>query len=295
LPIDRQPDGTGGRKMAIMRLNFYAQTLGMYTNVFVHIPSFNQGFELEKSLDELYPANVKFQTMWLLHGGSDDDSLFQNCTNVMRYADENKLAVVIPCDYNAGYTDFPRSAKYFTYIAEELWDFMMANFPISDKREDNFVAGNSMGGGGATKMALTYPERFAAAVLLSGGGVPRPDSEAGRNLALGNMDFWKRMKDVGWPMPTLPKDVEREDPHDLLLKALAEGKKLPKFFITCGEEDEIVYETAKSAAEYMPTLGLDVYSEFLPGYKHEWDFWDLSLRKVIYEWLPLKRTHIIEN
>lgn len=283
--------------MAILRLNFYAQTLGMYTNVFVHIPSFNQGFELEKSLDELYPANVKFQTMWLLHGGSDDDSLFQNCTNVMRYADENKLAVVVPCDYNASYTDFPRGAKYFKYIAEELWDFMMANFPLSDKREDNFVAGNSMGGGGATKMALTYPERFAAAVFLSGGGVfRRPvQLDPGRGPTARHMAFRQRVMALGWPMPTLPKDVERTDPHELLLKALAEGKKMPKFFITCGDQDEIAYDSARAAAEYMPTLGLDVYSEFLPGYKHEWDFWDLALRKAIYEWLPLKRTHIIEK
>jgi putative tributyrin esterase len=275
--------------MAIMRLNFYAQTLGMQTNVLLHIPSFNQDSELTKSIADLYPPNLKFQTLWLLHGGSDDDSLFQNCTNVMRYASANKLAVVIPCDYNASYMDVAGGALYFTYIAEELRDYLITHFPLSDRREDNFVAGNSMGGIGATRLALVYPERFAVAMALSGGGVRRPADNPDKSQ---EGMFLARIRALGWPMPDLRRDAYGEN-HDLLMQAVAAGKTLPRFIISCGEQDDIAYQSNLSAAQYMPAFGVDVFSEFLPGYKHEWDFWDLALRRAIYEWLPLKRAPVV--
>jgi putative tributyrin esterase len=273
--------------MAILRLNFFAQTLGMPTNVLIHLPSFNQDAQLTTSLDELYPPDMKFQVLWLLHGGSDDDSLFQNNTNVMRYASDNKLAVVVPCDYNASYMDHPHG-KYCTYIADELRSFLTASFPISDRREDNFVAGNSMGGIGATRLALAYPERYSVAIALSGGGVRRPVARAD---ATQENVFLARVKALGWPMPDMSRDAYGEN-HELLMKALAEGKKLPKFIISCGEKDDIAFQAAQSASEYMAELGIDVTSELVPGYRHEWDFWDLALRRAITTWLPLRRASV---
>ena len=41
-------------------------------------------------------------------------------------------------------------------------------FPLSEKREENFVAGLSMGGYGAIKLGLRKSEAFAAAASLSG-------------------------------------------------------------------------------------------------------------------------------
>jgi Na+-driven multidrug efflux pump len=40
--------------------------------------------------------------------------------------------------------------------------------PVSARREDNFIAGLSMGGRGTIKYAVNHPERFAAAAVLSG-------------------------------------------------------------------------------------------------------------------------------
>jgi S-formylglutathione hydrolase FrmB len=53
-------------------------------------------------------------------------------------------------------------------VSEELPRYVQAVFPLSDWREDNFVAGSSMGGYGAFKLALNQPDRFAAAISLSG-------------------------------------------------------------------------------------------------------------------------------
>ena len=49
-------------------------------------------------------------------------------------------------------------------------------------------------------------------------------------------------------------------------------------------------EGTKYGSDYLKELGYSVYFEEIPGYVHEWDFWDLALRKALKEWLPLRRS-----
>ena len=78
------------------------------------------------------------------------------------------LAVVMPAVHLSFYTDMAYGGKYWQFISEEVPAVVRDMFPLSSEREDNFVAGLSMGGYGAFKLALTYPERYAAAASLSG-------------------------------------------------------------------------------------------------------------------------------
>src|SRR6185369_5620957 len=66
------------------------------------------------------------------------------------------------------YTDMVYGSKYWQFISEEVPTLVHDMFSLSSKREDNFVAGLSMGGYGAFKLALTHPDRYAAAASLSG-------------------------------------------------------------------------------------------------------------------------------
>ena len=70
--------------------------------------------------------------------------------------------VVMPSVYNSAYTDMKYGLDYFSYLTEELTDFVERNFPAATKRENRFIAGMSMGGYGAYKWGLTCPEKFAA-------------------------------------------------------------------------------------------------------------------------------------
>ena len=82
--------------------------------------------------------------------------------------------------------------KYWTFVSDELPQIARSFFHLSDKREDNFVAGLSMGGYGAFKLALNHPDRFAAAASLSGALDIRSRTlaDAGRkfDLILGGKD-----------------------------------------------------------------------------------------------------------
>ena len=113
--------------MAVMRLNFISKELGMATNVTAILPSFDQGYDVGRPLEEIYAPKKKWPVLWLLHGGSGDDADYLNWTNIARYAVEYNCAVICPCDYNAAYSDFPRGAKYYKYIVEELREFIITH------------------------------------------------------------------------------------------------------------------------------------------------------------------------
>ena len=106
--------------------------------------------------------------LYLLHGLSDDDTIWLRRTSIERYVAPLGLAVVMPQVHRSFYTDEAYGGRYWTFLSEELPALVGSLFRVSSRREDTFVAGLSMGGYGALKWALRQPERFAAAASLSG-------------------------------------------------------------------------------------------------------------------------------
>jgi len=270
--------------MAVMKLWFHSLELGIHTKVSVILPT-GRPRTVEKREKSLY------QVMWLLPGGSDDCNDFIQNTNIARYADDYQIAVVIPEANNAFYTDgyIINGGKYFTYITEELPKMLRSVLPLSPKREDNFVAGNSMGSGGAMKCAMLHPEMYGAALMMSGSGMRMHRAE----------DSWVAdfCRDVVADH-SLAKYGSVDNPKENVQMAipiyniLKEGKtELPKLYFTCGGDDMLIRDIM-IAFPFYRKMGLKFFYEEVPGYKHEWDFWDLSLRKALREWLPLRHALI---
>ena len=278
--------------MAVIKMNFLSQALGMQTNITICLPTYSFA-DAVADRREVYVPGMKYQVLWLLHGGSGDDSDYLNFSNIARYADENKIAVVMPAGYDSFYTNWHEGcdgAQYYTYITEELFHTLPILFPFSTKREDNFVAGLSRGSHGAMKIAINHPERYAAALIMSGSAI-RP-----KNIAQG-LDT---VAEHSGPLPTILKRITRLQQEDFVkgtendVNAIAvekarSGQPLSQFFITCGGDD-FALEGTKYGSDYLKELGYNVYFEEIPGYVHEWDFWDLALRKALKEWLPLRRS-----
>jgi len=276
--------------MALVKFNFLSKYLGMQTNVTMCLPSFSFRDLMNQKLD-FYQPGMKFQTLYLLHGGSGDDSDYVNFTNIVRYADDHRIAVVMPCDYNHFYTDAAEGPRYWKYIAEELPQVCQTLFPLSARREDNFVAGLSMGGFGAMKMGVMKGENFAAVLCMSG-VVFDPDKikdfpgpRATQDVA--DPDVMPRIR-----LDTILGDLDhyKDGPNDVWRFArrnVEQGRLLPKFFFTVGDQD-FAREHVEDANQYFTSLGYDTFFELVPGYGHEWDFWDLTLRKALEKWLPIR-------
>ena len=257
--------------MAFIECNFYSDCLMTNTTVSVIIPSMNM--EISGKERSKFKKDRKFRTLYLFHGIFGDHTDWMRFSSIERYAEENSLAVVMPACANSFYADMVHGGKYWTFISEELPNAMKALFPLSDKREDNFTAGLSMGGYGAFKLALRKPEQFAAAISLSGGLdiVAQVRKPAIPNLAL---------KDV-FADPEKIRDSE-DDLFYLIRHAVENGIEIPMMYQACGTED-FLYTDNLRFRDYAQNLGVNLTYTESKGI-HDFYFRDEYIQKAI-RWL----------
>ena len=187
------------------------------------------------------------------------------------------LAVVMPAVHRSFYTDMAHGANYWAFISEELPTLARSFFPLAEEREANFVAGLSMGGYGAFKLALTYPERYAAAASLSGVLDVVHSLKSTQDAAR----LAERQRIFG------DLDAVEGSPHDLLYLARQvahSGTAQPQLYQCCGTEDPL-YANNVRARESLRSLGLALTYEDGPG-AHDWGYWDQQIQRVL-AWLPL--------
>lgn len=203
--------------------------------------------------------------LYLLHGLSDDHTMWCRRTSIERYAEEKGLIVIMPTTHRGFYTDMAHGMKYYTYIAEELPKKIKNLFNIDPPRSKTFVAGLSMGGYGALKFALREPERFCAVGAMS--SVTDMASRQPFNPMLSDI-FGDELK-----------------PEDDLYKLAEKNKNnLPRIYITCGTEDGLL-EMNRNFDRYLTGLGVEhTYLEY-PG-THNWAYWDARIKEIL-DWFGL--------
>src|SRR4030095_9474870 len=141
--------------MILNEINFFSETTGLLSSMYVLLP--------KRTLAEIQNKRTpKYRTLYLLHGHSDDHTAWQRYTSIERYAEDLNLVVVMPAVHLSFYNDMAHGGKYWQFISEEVPALARDIFPLSAERKDNYVAGLSMGGYGAFKMALTHQARYAA-------------------------------------------------------------------------------------------------------------------------------------
>ncbi len=258
--------------MALLRCDFFSDVLGLSTSMSVILP--------QHTSSQIGMAGSTrsggHPTLYLLHGLSDDDTTWSRRTSIERYAAPLGLAVVMPQVHRSFYADEVHGNRYWTFLSEELPSIVGDFFRLSDRREDTFVAGLSMGGYGALKWALRHPERFAAAASLSG-----------------SLDMARRRRDEpGPPVGDLMRQIFADRPvagtgddlWRLLDRGNPAGSAVPALYVCCGTEDPL-YGESVAFRDACRERGVQVTGEFGPG-EHEWGYWDARIRDVL-GWLPL--------
>ena len=222
----------------------------------------------------------RLPVLYLLHGFSDDHTIWMRRTSIERYVADYGIAVVMPQVDHSFYTDMAYGKKYGMFLSEELPQVAQSFFPLSDKREDNFVAGLSMGGYGALKWALRKPEMFAGAASLSG-----------VLDMVSHMEMVRKQSDpIGHALYHVfgEKDVKNtEDDLFYLMRQLKENNQpIPKLFQACGTEDFLLEENV-SFRQVAEELQIPLTTTFSKG-EHEWGYWDQTIQEVL-EWLPINK------
>lgn len=263
--------------MALIHCDFYSEILGTGTALDAIVPIL-PSTEENASILNGGPLPVLF----LLHGLHSDHTAWTRYTSIERYAEEKGIAIVMPDAGRSFYTNMYRGYRYFDFFADELPRIANRLLPISLRREDRFIAGLSMGGYGAFKIALTRPEQYKAAASLSGA------------LSLSSIDEPDTLL-PDWPIIFGPNGAVNHPDSDLFLlaKKFAQSNEHPLDLYQCCGTEDFLYKTNRDFLGEARKLGIEIHYEEESG-GHEWGYWDMKIQSVL-DWLPIERNSLPNN
>ena len=228
-----------------------------------------------------YPSKKPpFKTLYLLHGITGNHTDLISETRIRAWAEERRIAVVMPSGYNAFYLDHPETHNYYgRFVGEELLDVTRSMFPLSDRREDTFIGGVSMGAYGAMRNGLKYCENFGSIISLSTAMV----IDGFDQIISDGLFFLERSY-----LESIFGDLNQvvgsdKDPARLAADLVYCDRPRPRVFMACGDQDPLA-SANRMLAERLRGTGLDVtYHELHGG--HDWNLWNQALPQAM-DWLP---------
>lgn len=263
----------------ILTASFFSHALktNVSANLFIPTPEGNEQIT-DESVKEKYRYEKGLPVVYLLHGAFGNYYSWVRFSNVERYAQKHGCVLVMASAENSFYHNMYHGGAYYTFFSEELPGLIRNLFPVSQKREDTYIAGFSMGGYGAWYLALHNPDRYCKAASMSGAlDLPRLYSES-----RGKNDF-----PIDWN--TIFEDpAHLEGSESDLLHIYDEcGRKsdIPELYQSCGTEDSL-YPMNTSIRDALLKKGAKLkYEEGTGG--HTWDFWDRDIQNVLNWMLPV--------
>jgi len=224
----------------------------------------------------IYPetGTPPFPVLYLMHGRSDDSSSWSRNSRIENHAAAFPMIVAMPDGYLGFYTDNEQGPAFARHIGKELPDMIERTFQARADRAGRAIGGLSMGGYGALRVGLGYPDRFCSIHSHSG-------ALDGAATLLRN---WKEAHDPEGP--DLPGEMQRifgSQPmgprHDLLELAKNASSNLPEILIDCGTGDFLLEAnrgfTRALEREKIP----HTYVEHPGG--HDWTYWDTHIQEAL--------------
>lgn len=237
--------------MAFCELKYMSRTIGLQTTATVLLPE--------------DPAQEgPFPVLYLLHGLSDDHTTWHRRTSIERYVDGLPLIVVMPTTARGFYIDAVEGPAYGAAFMQDLVPLIDRTFHTRADRSGRCLAGLSMGGYGAVRLACGNPNAFCAAASHSGA------------LAFGSGPFRAEGAE-GAEFRRILGDHPETGPNNLfsLVEALPPAER-PALWIDCGVDDFLI-EPNRYFHQHLGRIGYaHEYVEY-PGV-HDWEYWDRHIQ-----------------
>jgi putative tributyrin esterase len=229
----------------------------------------------------LLPASYEsskqnYPVLYLLHGLYGDYKNWTDKTSIATHLGSADLIIVMPDANDSWYTNWASDPqqKYEDYIVRGLIDEIESRYRTVNARESRWIAGLSMGGYGAIKFGLKYPQLFS--IVGSFSGALNPNTSMGKE----HPPFAPQLMRVYGP-----EDSSTRTNNDIYkLAAQARPANAPYLFLTCGSEDPFLSVNRDFVAPLPATKIRYEYHE-LPG-SHSWVFWDQSIQLFLHEFVP---------
>lgn len=257
--------------MALVHTHFFSNVLGRGASCEVIIP--------QKATRLIGMNSAETETtpvLWLLHGMSDDETIWQRRTSIERYAAPLGLAVVMPSVEVSCYSNLAHGGRFYDYIAKELPEVMEGFFGFSRRREDNFICGLSMGGDGALKIGLANPEQYSVIGCLSAGifNHPNPSDTSSIDPEKNRSGF------IRYDGRSL--EHTEEDRYYNAERIISEGLPVPRIYHSTGDHDFLLGAAHATRDFFLGMEGnpFDYVYEEDPG-AHTWEYWDEHIQKFL--------------
>lgn len=242
--------------MAIISVHYSSQLLNTQTIVRIIMP--------DKALNKPIPV------IWWLHGLGDDGSIWIRKTRLELIASQYEVAIVIPDMKRSFSQNIQGGLPFFDYLNQELPEYLYSIFNLSDKRDENFLVGNSMGGYGSYKLAAISPKRFSYVVTLS----PVTNLKTVTTF----------MKDFPTVLTNNPGSIESL----ISLMGKTKNELLNIHWLQLmGADDPLKSDSINFVKEAKDKLNINLNQKILSG-NHNWTFWDEQLTEI-FNWLPLQK------
>ena len=246
--------------MAHISLDFKSMSLTRNVSLEIFLP-FGEGFPNEGG---------PYKTLYFLPGFSSSAKELATYLGFRLQSVLKNLAIVIVDGDNSFYVNQRAGfARYSDFIQEELIEFTRNLLPLSNKREDTFIGGISMGGYGAIINGIQGTETFGKIVAMSPGLdfyelAERDDNEFTEELFTELFD-------------TKQAYLDSENHHQtVLLKALGNQQSIPDIFVCCGTEDTLVYPNTIRYVDFLKRNEIPV-SFIEDSGNHDVMFWEKML------------------
>ena len=240
--------------------SIYSKILGMESGITVITPND-------------YGQAKKYRVCYVFHGMCGGNGDFSNFSLLPYLAYDKDVIYICPEVQHSFYCNMKHGYRYFDYVASELPQTVKLVFNISASREDTAVMGCSMGGYGALKCALTYPENYGFCAAFSPAFTTLSEEVA----------KWKQKGRSGFPFfyNIIGRDMEYDVGEDITVlaeKALKNGV-YPRLYVTTGTKDTLRKDNLVFK-ERLEQMGYPFEFDEIEG-KHDYFLFEQGVRRAV--------------
>lgn len=232
--------------MPVGQMHFYSQALLRQATFGFYLPS--------AEFEPPYPALLQ------LHGAGDDYASWFERSMLPEYLQRYPFIVITPAGDLSFWTNIGvqgRGTDYEDYLIRDLMPEVERLFPV--RRDRWAIGGLSMGGYGAVRLGLLYPDRFASIYAHS-------------SAVWDAARFRERI-------PGLSDEVAAQADIYPYAERTAGASNRPTLTFDCGLEDPLLPDN-RAFHDYLDEIGYPhTYLEFPGG--HTWDYWNEHVQEAL--------------
>lgn len=226
-------------------------------------------------VEKAVATGTRYPVIYLLHGLTGHFNNWTDLTKLSSYANGYKVIIVMPEGGDGWYTDSVSNdkEKWESYIVQELIPEVDKKFRTNTGRNQRAIAGLSMGGFGALKFGLKYPEKFVLAGSFSGA------------VSAGQITEKQFPGAIGKTIDGIfgPEGSENRKANDLttIIRSLTpeKMKEIPFIYFDCGTED-FLFQSNREFVNLLVEKKVPHEYRQLPGV-HDWKYWDKQVQQFL--------------